>query len=171
MKFRPDLRFFGYQNECRQPILGHQKSAAKPGPRVFEAGAARAMLGQALETFHVGGFTDLGAIFNETGKIMFPWCFHGLEHRNRCNIVSYGDLLLPRHRWFAQIAIDASGEHTEDASAVKQSPRRSLVLEFRAESPHLRTEASPVLSAAEPRADWTPPGRLLDRRGVFSMLS
>ena len=60
MRFQQEQRFFGSQNECRQPILGHQKSSVKPGPRGFEAGAARATLGQALETFHVlpgGGAT------------------------------------------------------------------------------------------------------------------
>ena len=55
MRFRPEQRFSGSQNEYRQPmtLLEYQKSAAKSSPRVFEAGAARAMLGQALETFHV----------------------------------------------------------------------------------------------------------------------
>ena len=67
MGFRPEQRFFGSQNECRQPILGHQKSAAKPGPRVFEAGAARAMLGQALETFLV--LPGVGA-----AKELLPLC-------------------------------------------------------------------------------------------------
>ena len=79
---------------------------------------------QLRDRTHVGGILDLGSRFHETGEKMFPWCFHGLEHRNRCRIVSYDDLLLPRHRLLAQFAIGASGEHFEHASAVEQSPRR-----------------------------------------------
>ena len=39
------------------------------------------------------------------------WCCHGLEVRNRLRIDSYDDLLLPGHRFLAQIAVGASGEH------------------------------------------------------------
>ena len=50
--------------------------------------------------------------------MVFPWYFHGLRHRIVFLIDTYGDLLSPMHRWFAQIALSASGQSSEDASAV-----------------------------------------------------
>ena len=79
---------------------------------------------------NVGAFTDLGemgAIFLETGEktchgvvMGFSW-FRGAQSPQND---SYDDLLLPMHRWFAQIVIEASGEHLWCASVVEQPRRR-----------------------------------------------
>ena len=52
------------------------------------------------------------------------WVCHGLRHRNRFRINSYDDLLSAMHRWFAQIALGASGQSSKDASAVERVVRR-----------------------------------------------
>ena len=58
----------------------------------------------------MGALTDLGAIFHETREKIFPWHFHGLEHRSVCLMDSYDDLQLPMDRLLAQLLVFASGE-------------------------------------------------------------
>ena len=45
---------------------------------------------------------------------------HCVRPRNRCGIDGYDDLLLPGHRWFAQLQVFASGEHFVGTSPAKK---------------------------------------------------
>ena len=71
---------------------------------------------------HVGPILEL--VLRDSGKTsfdpesgekifphQFPHDFHAFPPLKVCGIVSYDDLLLPMHRWFAQVLVFASGEH------------------------------------------------------------
>ena len=83
---------------------------------------------------YVGRILDLVLSQSESGeKIIpreFPPGFHAFPPLKVCGIVRYDDLLLPMHRWFAQIAIGASDEHFGYASTVAGAPARPVPSPF-----------------------------------------
>ena len=79
----------------------------------------------------MGGFTDLGdigAIFDETGEKMFPWCFHGVSIGLSTG-VGAGSIAMMIYYYLCTggslRSYGASGQSSNDASAVERAPPAS----------------------------------------------